>query len=147
LIPDVNVLVAAFRGDHTHHAVARKWLLDARAATAIGERSLLLLPVVVAGFLRLVTNKRVFNEPNRMEDAVGFIDALMATPGVEMRVSTDEWPILRSKLLTQPLVGNLVTDAAIASIVQSLGEHLITFDRDFRKLMPSRDLTLLRKPK
>ncbi len=147
MTPDVNVLVAAFRDDHTHHVIARKWLLDARETAAIGAETLVLLPVVVAGFLRLVTNRRVFNEPNRMQDAVGFVDALIATPGVDMKVAPDEWPILRSKLLTQPLVGNLVTDASIASMVQSMGEHLVTFDRDFRKLVPARDLTVLRKPK
>jgi predicted nucleic acid-binding protein len=30
--PDVNVLVAAFRTDHPHHATARSWLSDTRAA-------------------------------------------------------------------------------------------------------------------
>lgn len=41
------------------------------------------------------------------------------------------------------LSGNLVTDAAIASMVEALSEHLVTFDRDFSRLLPARDLTLL----
>jgi hypothetical protein len=55
----------------------------------------------------------------------------------------DEWPIMRAKLLTLQLYGNLVTDAWIAATAQALSEHLVTFDRDFSRLLPARDLTLL----
>jgi predicted nucleic acid-binding protein len=37
-----------------------------------------------------------------------------------------------------------VTDAWIASIVESLSEHLVTLDRDFIRLLPKSDLTILR---
>ena len=60
MTPDVNVLVAAFRADHPHHADARKWLGLARAACAAGQDSLAVLPMVLAGFLHLVTNPKVF---------------------------------------------------------------------------------------
>jgi predicted nucleic acid-binding protein len=65
------------------------------------------------------------------------------TPGVEIACVQGEWPLLREKLLGRALAGNLVTDAWIAAGVQSLGEHLVSFDRDFRKLLPARDLSLL----
>ena len=42
-----------------------------------------------------------------------------------------------------PIFPNLVTDAWIASTVQALSEHLVTFDRDFRRLLSSRDVTVL----
>jgi uncharacterized protein len=98
----------------------------------------------VAGFLRLVTNRKVFPEPDSTEDAIAFIDAVLGSPGVELRTARDEWPLLRAKLLTLRLAGNLVTDASIASMVQALSEHLVTFDRDFSRLLPARDLTLLK---
>jgi toxin-antitoxin system PIN domain toxin len=141
--PDVNVLVAAFRADHSHHAIARAWLSRARRNCVEGIETLTLLPIVVTGFLRLVTNPRVFSEPDSAADSIGFIDAVLDTPGVELRASGDEWPLLRDKLLTLGLQGNLVTDAWIASAVEALSEHLITFDRDFKRLLPARDLTLL----
>jgi len=143
MTPDVSVLVAAFRSGHPHHAAARAWLLDARKACARGSASLSLLPMVVAGFLRVVTNGRVYPVPDSVEDAVAFVDCLLATPGVEIACAVGEWPLLREKLLGKASSGNLVSDAWLASSVQALGEHLVTFDRDFRTLLPARDLTLL----
>lgn len=143
MTPDVNVLVAAFRSDHTHHAVARRWLLKARQACARGSLALTLLPVVITGFLRLVTSTRVFDEPDTVADAIAFVDAILAMPGVAVARNVDEWPVLRSLLLEKTLTGNLVTDAWIAAAVQVRGEHLVTFDRDFRRLLSARDLTIL----
>jgi len=54
-----------------------------------------------------------------------------------------EWPLLRDKLLTQGLQGNLVTAAWIAAAIETLCEHLVTFDTDFKRLLPERDFTLL----
>jgi toxin-antitoxin system PIN domain toxin len=141
--PDVNVLIAAFRRDHPHHGVARNWLDQARALCAEGSTSLLLLPVVVVGFLRLVTNPRVFVDPDPIEDAVAFVDALLRSPGIELHAGAAEWPLLREKLLTGRLQGNSVTDAWIAAATEALAEHLVTFDHDFQRLLPSRDLTVL----
>lgn len=143
MTPDVNVLVAAFRGDHSHHDVARGWLTHARELCAQGRQSLILLPMVVTGFLRLVTNSRVFKDPDTVEDAIAFLDTIVETPGVELSLCGSEWPALRNTLLILALRGNLVTDAWIAAAIQSLSENLVTFDRDFTRLLPTRDLTLL----
>jgi uncharacterized protein len=141
--PDVNLLVAAFRGDHSHHRIARAWLLQVREACAQGRQSLTLLPMVVAGFLRLVTNNRVFTNPDTIEGAIAFLDVIVDSPGVEFGRSGSEWSVLRATLLRLSLKGNLVTDAWIAAAVQVLSEHLVTFDRDFVRLMPARDVTVL----
>ena len=95
MIPDVNVLVAAFRPDHEHHVVAATWLNDARNACATGNGTLVLPPKVVAGFLRVVTNHRVFIDPDPVQDAVAFVDALLETPSAELCPSGHEWPVLR----------------------------------------------------
>lgn len=136
-------MVAAFRGDHSNHVVARAWLIQARELCAQGQQSLILLPMVVAGFLRLVTNSRVFKDPDTVNDAIAFLDAIVETPGVEVSLCGGEWPTFRNTLLRLALRGNLVTDAWIAAAVQSISENLVTFDRDFARLLPSRDLTLL----
>ncbi len=143
MTPDLNVLVAAFRTDHPYHETAYAWLTQARRDCAQGSEPLTLLPMVTAGFFRLVTNPRVFSEPDTAEDAMAFMDTLLDSPGVEIRNCGKEWPLLRDKLLTLELRGNLVTDAWIASAVEALGEHMVTFDRDFKRLLPARDLTLL----
>ena len=40
MTPDVNVLVAAFRADHAHHATAYGCLNEARQNCAQGERNI-----------------------------------------------------------------------------------------------------------
>ncbi len=143
MTPDVNLLVAAFRGDHSHHCIARAWLTQAREACAEGRHSLVLLPMVVTGFLRLVTSNRVFTNPDTIADAIGFLDVVVDAPGVELGLCATEWPVLRTTLLRLGLKGNLVTDAWIASAVEALSEHLVTFDRDFARLLPARDVAVL----
>jgi predicted nucleic acid-binding protein len=54
-----------------------------------------------------------------------------------------EWPALRRLLLEHPASGNDVSDAWIAAAVQTLGEHLATFDRGFLRLLGRTELTLL----
>ena len=66
--PDVNVLVAAFRADHPHHRSALDWLNQARAACEAGRAPLRVLPMVLCGFLRLVTNPKVFAQPDSIDD-------------------------------------------------------------------------------
>ena len=143
MTPDVNVLIAAFRRDHEHHAAALQWLDGARVSCAEGRASLALLPMVVAGFLRLVTNRRVFIDPDSVQDAVAFVDALLDSPGVELLPCGEEWPILRARLIARDHKGNKVTDAWIASATESCSEHLVTFDRDFVNLLSPADFTML----
>jgi toxin-antitoxin system PIN domain toxin len=141
--PDVNVLVAAFRPGHQHHAAAIAWLETARRACAEGAASLTLLPMVVVGFLRLVTNPRVFEHPDAIESAIAFADVILGSPGVELQPVGAEWPMLREKVLALGARGNAIADGWIAAAAQAHGEHLVTFDRGFRRLLPARDLTLL----
>jgi uncharacterized protein len=141
--PDVNVLVAAFRADHLHHRIARAWLMSARGECAQGRSSFVLLPMVCVSFLRLTTNRRVFVDPDPIGDAIAFLDVIARTPGVELGDCGPEWPILCTLLLQLDLRGNLVTDAWIAASVVRSREHLVTFDRDFARLLPARDLTVL----
>lgn len=142
MTPDVNVLVAAFREDHPQHETANAWLEQARADCLQGQ-TLRLLPMVIAGFLRLVTSRRVFTEPDTPQDAVAFMDALLQTPGVEISTLGREWPLLRTAILNQRLAGNDIPDAWIAAAAQTQGERLCTFDKDFKRLLPAADLMLL----
>lgn len=142
MTPDVNVLVAASRSDHPHHKTARAALEAAVAACATGG-SLRLMPMVVASFLRLVTHPKIFIQPTPMADAVAFVDALLAVPGVDLPVLGEEWPVLRRLCLDKHLTANDVPDAWLAAAVIQLGEHLVTFDADFRKLLGRHQVTEL----
>jgi len=142
MTPDVNVLVAASRTDHPHHAVARVWLEEAIGNAEAGP-ALTLMPMVLASFLRLVTSPKVFQIPTPIDVAVAFVDALLATPGVQLAPLGPEWSKLRQLCLDKHLRGNDVPEAWLCAAVARLGEHLVSFDRDFRKLLSRSQFTLL----
>jgi toxin-antitoxin system PIN domain toxin len=143
MTPDVNVLVAASRSDHPHHAVARAWLEEAVSGAGDGA-SFTLMPMVLAGFLRLVTSPKIFRVPTPIGDAVAFVDALLSSPGVQQARLGPEWSKLRQLCLDKGLGGNDVPDAWLSAAVAHAGEHLVSFDRDFRKLLTRSQFTLLK---
>jgi len=142
MTPDVNVLVAASRSDHPHHRAALGWLEIALENCARGQR-LRVLPMVAAGFLRLVTHPRVFVEPTPAEAAHAFLGALLEAEGVDLLTLGQEWPLLEPLCQQQQLRGNAITDAWIAAAVLARQECLATFDRGFKRLLPARQLLLL----
>ncbi len=143
MTPDVNVLVAASRSDHPHHRVARAWLEQA-LATAQSGGTLTLMPMVLSSLLRLVTSAKIFLQPTPTADAVAFVDAMLAAPGVELAPLGPEWVRLRQLCLDKQLSGNDLPDAWLAAAVEQLGEHLVSFDRDFRKLLSRSRFTHLK---
>ncbi|MBE7422463.1 MAG: PIN domain-containing protein [Zoogloeaceae bacterium] len=142
MTPDVNVLLAASRSDHPHHAIAYACLDEAVAACSLGD-DMKIMPMVAASFLRLATHPRIFVRPTPMDAAMGFLDSLLAVPGVDMPSLGAEWPMLRELCLEKKLVANDIPDAWLAAAVIHYGEHLVTFDADFKKLLRRQHLTVL----
>lgn len=99
--------------------------------------------MVVASYLRLVTNAKVFVLPTPVADAVEFLDTLFAMPGVEMPPLGAEWPMLRQLCVERNLSANDIPDAWLAAAVLQLGEHLVTFDAGFRRLLRRTQVTVL----
>ncbi len=99
--------------------------------------------MVAASFLRLVTNSKIFVHPTPVEDAMGFLDALCAVPGLEMPSLGAEWPLFRQLCVERKLTANDIPDAWLAATVIQLGEHLVTFDADFKKLLRRTQVTVL----
>jgi toxin-antitoxin system PIN domain toxin len=140
--PDVNVLVAASRRDHVRHVAALASLEAALAASATGH-SLTILPMVASGFLRLVTHPKIFVEPTPIKAAQAFLRAILDTPGVVLLPLGDEWQLFENLCVLHGLRGNDIPDAWIAAAVQTNHEHLLTFDKGFRRLMKASMVTVL----
>jgi toxin-antitoxin system PIN domain toxin len=143
MTPDVNVLVAASRSDHPHHDNAHEWLEEALTAAEQGS-PFTLMPMVLASMLRLVTSQKIFVQPTPVAAAVAFIDAILASRGVHLASIGPEWPGLRKLCLDKQLTGNELPDAWLAAAVVHQAEHLVSFDRDFRKLLSRSQFTLLK---
>ena len=143
MIPDVNVVVAAARDDHLHHAVAKQWWLDA-LQTATTRNPIRLLPVVVSGFLRIVTHPKVFASPSSIDAAAAHIDALLALPNVVCASADCDWASFKKLCVEKSLSGNAVPDAWIAACASQSGVPLVTFDKDFRKLLSRSQVNVLK---
>ncbi len=142
MTPDVNVIVAASRSDHPHHKHALSWLRTALEDCASGA-SFQVLPMVAAGFLRLVTHPKVFPAPTPLLEAMAFLDAILGVPGVEMPELGREWKVFARLCLGKALTGNQIPDAWIAAAVTAGGFHLVTFDRGFASLLAASERTVL----
>ena len=142
MTPDVNVLVAASRSDHPHHGPALTWL-DAALDDCEKGRALAIFPMVAAGFLRLVTHPKVFVQPTPADAALAFLRAILNSPGVEMPRLGGEWPLLERLCEHYRLTANDIPDAWISAAVMSHHDHLVSFDKGFRRFLKANEFTLL----
>ncbi len=78
-----------------------------------------------------------------MADALRFIDALLEASGVEPAMLGGEWPILRQLCADKALSDNDVPDAWLAAAAIHQGEHVVSFDADFKRLLPRGRFTRL----
>ena len=99
--------------------------------------------MVAAGFLRLATNPRVFVAPTSIAAATAFLDSLLSVTGVDMPELGREWPTLRqpSAIMTFPRTHYQCLDRSRG---ETLGSHLVTFDRGFMHLLGRTELTVLK---
>ncbi|WP_420445511.1 hypothetical protein [Candidatus Poriferisodalis sp.] len=76
ILPDVNVLVYAYRADLDQNEVFRPWLEAALDRTEpIG-----LADVVLTGFLRVVTNRKAFANAATIQAAMSFVEEVRSAP-------------------------------------------------------------------
>lgn len=141
MTPDVNILVSASREDHPHHEVARSWLEQAVSNAGQGS-PLTLQPMVVASFLRLVTHPKIFVNPTPIAEALHFMGALLQA-GAEQATLGGELAELARLCLEKSLSANDIPDAWLAAAAIHQGEHVVSFDADFRRLLPKDQFTRL----
>ncbi len=128
--PDVNVLVYAHREDFPDQAVYAAWLTrlaDGPSPFAVSE-------LVLSGFLRIVTNRRVFRDPTPLAAAVEFVQALCAHPGCRpIRPGPRHFDIFLRLCRESEASGKLVADAYHAAVAIEHGATWVTADSDFAR--------------
>ncbi len=139
---DVNVLVYAHRADLREHPDYR----DLLERLANDDEPLGLPDSVLGGFVRVVTNRRIFTEPTSPDDAWDAVDALLAAPAA-MRVAAGErhWSLFRQLAADIDARGNDIADAYLAAYALENNAVWLSADRGFarfRKLRWSHPLDL-----
>lgn len=131
IIPDVNVLVYAFLSDEPEHGRYAEWLADASDS----DEPIGLVDAAVVGFVRVVSNRRIFPTPARAATAVAFIDAILSNESARWIAPTrSTWERFRQIVDTDRQVsGTLVPDAWLAAMAISHGGRLATADRGFAR--------------
>lgn len=128
ILPDVNILIDAFRPEHAAHERCRRFLIGlGRASEAFA-----LSPVVLSGFIRIVTNPRIYVDVERPDVAFEFCARLLAT-GNAVLVNPRErhWGIFEDLCRRTGARGNLVPDAWFAALAIEWNCEWVTLDRDF----------------
>ena len=130
IVPDVNVLVYAANSASPHHQAARSWWeRTLSTGQPVG------MPWVVAtGFLRVVTNPRVFTSPYEVSEALDIVDGWFAVPSVlAIGPGRRHSALLRSFLEPLGQGANAVPDAHIAAIAVEHSATLHSTDRGFAR--------------
>lgn len=127
---DLNVLLYAVNRDTAHHRVAKRWLEQALS----GDETIGIPWVVLLGFLRIATSRRVFPSPLEPEQAIAIVDGWLARPNVTPVVPGEaHWGTLRGVLAQVGTAGNLTTDAHVAALALETGAEVCSTDADFAR--------------
>jgi hypothetical protein len=129
-LPDVNVLLYAFRDAAPEHDRFRRWL----EVAIDGEEPVGVADVVLSGFVRIATHPRIFDPPTSVDQAFAFADVVReASNAVRVAPGPRHWELFESMCREGAARGNLVADAYLAALAVESGSELITTDRDFAR--------------
>lgn len=130
ICPDINLLLYAVNEDTPQHCEAKRWWTSVlSSAEPVG-----LSHVVVLGFIRLSTNRKVFSIPLTMEQATDMVDSWLQQPNVEIiSPSESHWQILKAMLKEGNIGSSLTTDAHIAALASEYGMIIYSNDVDFAR--------------
>jgi toxin-antitoxin system PIN domain toxin len=130
VLPDVNVLVYAYREDAPRHAAYRQWIED----VLNGDEAYGISELVLSGFLRVVTHPKVFQRPSPREHAFAYIEQLRRQSNcVRVEPGERHWDIFERLCRECEARGNLVPDAYLAAMAIESGCEWITTDRDYSR--------------
>ena len=118
-VVDTNVLVYGANASCPEHARCRALLEQWRRQQAAWYVTW----GVLYGFLRLVTHPRVLPQPWALAQAWEFVEALRASPSLEILTETERHADVLAELLAAvpSLQGNLVSDLHLAALMREHG--------------------------
>lgn len=128
ILADVNVLVYAHRKDLPEHEAFSAWLGEEMES----GRGYGVCDATLTGFLRVVTNGRVFSDPTPLRVALSFADALRDhAAAIHVNPGARHWQLFRDLCVAIGARGNDIPDAYLAALAIESGSELVTADRGF----------------
>lgn len=128
ILADVNVLVYAHREDLPQHDPYSTWLGEEIRS----GRGYALCDASLMGFLRIVTNGRIFDEPTPLKLALQAVEDLRAQPGaIHLTPGARHWALFTHLCSAVGARGNDIPDAHLAALAIESGSELVTADRGF----------------
>jgi len=130
ILVDANLLIYAHVKAFAQHQAARDWLDE-----QLNDISRVGLPwASLLAFLRVVTNPRIFEQPEPIADAWAQVMAWLACDTTWIPEPTEHHSETLGRLIALPGVhGNLVPDAHVAALAIEHGVTLCSTDGDFAR--------------
>jgi toxin-antitoxin system PIN domain toxin len=130
ILPDVNVLLYAFRSDSVDHARYRSWL----DGVVNGDEAYGMAPQVLSSVVRIATHPRVYAAPSRLEEALSFARVLLEQPTCTVvQPGPRHFSLFENLCRRAAATGNLVQDAWLAALAVESGCEWISTDGDYAR--------------
>lgn len=130
ILPDVNVLVYAFRSDSVNHAAYREWL----GRVVDGDEAFGMSPQVLSSVVRIATHPRIYAAPSRLDEALSFARVLLEQPTCSVvQPGPRHFSIFEGLCRAAAATGNLVQDAWLAALAVESGCEWVTTDGDYAR--------------
>ena len=130
ILPDVNVLLYAFRQDSARHVDYHRWLED----TINADGAFGIAPQTLASLIRISTHSGIYVRPSQLSEAVAFSTALLRAPHCTViQPGERHWEIFTELCDRSRATGNLVQDAWFAALAIEAGCEWVTTDRDYAR--------------
>ena len=130
ILPDVNVLIYAYRADAERHGEYKAWL----ESVINGSAAYGVAPQVLSSVVRVCTHPRIFARPSSSRQAFEFCRVLLEQPNATVITPGERhWSIFEELCARSRATGNLVQDAWFAALAIEAGCEWITTDRDYAR--------------
>lgn len=130
ILPDVNVLLYAFRSDSVNHAAYRDWL----GRVVNGDEAYGMSPQVLSSVVRIATHPRIYAAPSHLEEALAFARVLLEQPTCTVvQPGPRHFAIFEGLCRAATATGNLVQDAWLAALAVESGCEWLTTDGDYAR--------------
>lgn len=130
ILPDVNILIYAYDQSSQWNSPAKRWWEDQMN----GSQMIGLSWVTVLGFIRLLTNPRIYQNPYLPSEILEIVRSWLEQPHVKIIHPSDRhFGLLTDLLKSTGTAGNLTTDAHLAALAIDRGLILQTTDADFAR--------------